>query len=55
MPPTTTEVPRSGSVDVTISLILGGVFLIGLGIWTYKHNTHQAYLDSDLDSIDESA
>lgn len=55
MPPTTTEVPTSGSVDVTIALILGGMFLIGLGVWTYKHNSHQVYLDSDLDSIDESA
>lgn len=37
MPPTTTEVPTSGSVDVTIALILSGMFLIGLGVWTYKH------------------
>lgn len=53
MPPTTSEVPKSGAVSTTIFLIIGGFFMIGLGIWTYKHNSHQAYLDSDLDSIDE--
>jgi hypothetical protein len=60
MPPTTSEVPRSGSVGTTIALLVGGAFMIAVGIWSYHHNTAQAIADAatnadfELDSEDES-
>lgn len=56
MPPTTSEVPRSGSVGTTIALLIGGAFMIVVGIWSYHHNSAQALAEADfeLDSEDES-
>ena len=56
MPPTTSEVPRSGSVGTTIALLVGGAFMIAVGIWCYHHNRAEAIADADfeLDSEDEA-
>jgi hypothetical protein len=56
MPPTTSEVPRSGSVGTTVALLVGGAFMIAVGIWSYHHNRAEAIADADfeLDSEDEA-
>lgn len=50
LPATDSAIPQSGTTSVTLALILGGFFLIGLGIWTYRYNWQQALIDSDEDS-----
>jgi len=50
MPATTSAIPRSGSTEITIGLILAGLFMIGLGVWSYRYNMTQALIDSEEES-----
>lgn len=50
VPATDSAIPRSGSTSVTIALIVGGFFMIGLGVWSYRYNLRQALIDSEEDS-----
>lgn len=50
LPATTSAMPRSGSTEITIGLIMAGLFMIGLGVWSYRYNMAQALIDSEEDS-----
>jgi len=49
-PSTASALPVSGSTEITLGLILAGLFMIGLGVWSYRYNLAQALIDSEEDS-----
>jgi len=51
MPSTSSDLPKSGSTDTTIALIVGGCFLIGVGIWSYKNHSLQTLIDFEEDEL----
>lgn len=50
LPSTASALPKSGSTEITLGLIMSGLFLIGLGVWSYRYNMAQALIDSEEDS-----
>jgi hypothetical protein len=50
LPATTSALPESGSTEMTVALILGGIAMIGLGVWSYRYNMAQALIDSEEES-----
>ncbi len=50
IPSTSSGMPRSGSTGMTIALIVSGLFMIGVGIVSYRYNVSQVLIDSEDES-----
>ena len=50
VPATDSALPESGSTGITIGLIFAGIFMMGVGVWSYHYNLEQALIDSEDDT-----